>query len=221
VSQSDSFVEEVTEELRRDRLFAFFRRWGPYVIAVLVLIVAFSAWNEYRKARALAEREARGDALRAALAIEDPAARLSALDKLVAAEDSPSAVLRLARAVGMAAAGDTDGAVAALKALAGDDAVDVVYRDAAKLRLLALDAAMSAEDRIAMLDGMIGPDAPYRLLALEARAVIVLGQGEKDKAIADLRTILTDPAAAPSLQARAFELFRAAGGDLAALLNPE
>ena len=54
MSNPDSFIDEVTEAVRRDRLFAMFRKYG-WIGAVLVLgVVGGSAWIEWSKARAMA-----------------------------------------------------------------------------------------------------------------------------------------------------------------------
>ena len=39
MSQSDSFIEEVTEEVRRDRLFATMKRFGWIAIVLVLRIV--------------------------------------------------------------------------------------------------------------------------------------------------------------------------------------
>ncbi len=63
MSDTDSFIDEVTEEVRRDRLFALMRRYGWIAVLLVVLIVGAAAWNEYRKGQARASAEALGDAL--------------------------------------------------------------------------------------------------------------------------------------------------------------
>ena len=45
--ETDSFIDEVTEEVRRDRLFALFRRFGWIALAIILIIVAGTAWREY------------------------------------------------------------------------------------------------------------------------------------------------------------------------------
>ena len=45
--ESDSFISEVSEEVRRDRLFATLRRYRWLIAAVVLLLVggaAFNAW---------------------------------------------------------------------------------------------------------------------------------------------------------------------------------
>ena len=47
--ESDSFISEVSEEVRRDRLYAGLRRYGWLIAALVVLIVGGAAFNEWRK----------------------------------------------------------------------------------------------------------------------------------------------------------------------------
>ena len=67
VAEQDSFINEVTEEVRRDWLYALMRRYGWIAILLVVILVGGAAFNEWRKAGARAEAEAAGDALIAAL----------------------------------------------------------------------------------------------------------------------------------------------------------
>lgn len=55
-NENDSFIDEVTEDLRRDRLFAAFRRYGWIAGLVILAIVGGAAWREYSRARRLARR---------------------------------------------------------------------------------------------------------------------------------------------------------------------
>ncbi|HEU0223703.1 MAG TPA: hypothetical protein VFR34_16035 [Paracoccaceae bacterium] len=213
MSQTDSFVDEVTEELRRDRLFRLFRRWSPYVIALLVLLVAASAWNEWRKAALEAEREAAGDALLAATRAATPEARLTSLEALRGGVAAGMLALRFAEAGALATAGRADDAAVRFQALADDQDLDPIYRDLARLRLLALrGSAMAPAERIALLDAMTGPDAPFRLLALEGRAIAHHEAGDADKAAQNLRSILADPFATEALRGRTVEFLNAIGG---------
>jgi len=61
LSQSDSFIEEVTEEVRRERLFALARRYGWIVVLALVLVIGGAAALEWRKAQARAAAQVLGD----------------------------------------------------------------------------------------------------------------------------------------------------------------
>ena len=74
--EHDSFIEEVSEELRRDRLFAAFRRYGPYAIAAIVAAVIGTAVFNYLDDATTAQNRENGAALRTAAAAEDKVRRL-------------------------------------------------------------------------------------------------------------------------------------------------
>ncbi len=60
--QSETFIREVDEELRRDQLKALWKGYAPFIIGVCVLIVAITAgyrgwmWWEERKAAEAGDR---------------------------------------------------------------------------------------------------------------------------------------------------------------------
>ena len=70
MSETDSFIAEVTEDVRRDRLFRLFRRYGWIPALAIVAIVSGTAYNEWAKTLAETEAQNRGDRLLAALEIE-------------------------------------------------------------------------------------------------------------------------------------------------------
>jgi len=109
VANEDSFINEVTEEVRRDRLYALMRRYGWIAVLAVIVIVGGASWNEWRKAQSRAVAEAKGDALISALQAESPEARASALAE-VEANDDPSgqAILGLLQAAAALEADDPD-----------------------------------------------------------------------------------------------------------------
>ena len=50
MSNPASFIDEVTEEVRRDRLFAAFRKYGWIGLLLVILVVGGAAYNEWSKA---------------------------------------------------------------------------------------------------------------------------------------------------------------------------
>ena len=79
MSDTDSFIDEVTEEVRRDQLFALFRKYGWIGVLAIVLIVGAASWKEWQKAQAEASAQAFGDAIVAAMGSNDSATRAKAL----------------------------------------------------------------------------------------------------------------------------------------------
>lgn len=216
MSQSDGFIEEVTDELRRERLFRLLRRYGWIAALAIIVIVGGAALNEWRKARAEAEAQAFGDALLAALDADTPEARRAALDAL-----QPDGVRRALVAMLTADTLEDDAArdatYAALGDLAEDGDLPRLYRQLAALKhaMLGADSRPPAETR-ADLDPLTAPGAPFRLLALEQVALTHAAEGDADAAIAILRDVIADGAAGGDLRNRARQLIVALGGSLEA-----
>lgn len=201
MSNTDSFVDEVNEELRRDRLFATLRKWGPVALLAVLALVGYTAFTEWRAAQERAQAQAAGDAIYAALEGEDPQAALAALS-------DQGVITDLLRASTQAEAGDQEGARATLTALA-DSTDDLLYGD-----LAALKAQMLGEPDLAVLDQLAQPGRPFRLLAMEQRALALAGSGDHDAAIETARAVIEDAAVTPGLAERMQTLIIALGGDL-------
>lgn len=213
MSDTDSFINEVTEEVRRDRLFAALRKYGWIGVVVVLLVVGGASYNEYSKAKAEAAAQAAGDAITQALSADEAQARAEALAEIEVGE-GPRILAEMLRAGELYAAGDAAGAVAALAPLVGDATLDAGYRDLAVLKTAMMGAGeIAPEERISMLAGIAAPGAPYRLLAEEQIAVAQVEAGDVDAAIEGLRAIAEDGAASQGLRQRARQMIVALGGD--------
>lgn len=213
MSDTDSFIEEVTEEVRRDRLFALMRRWGWIPVLLVIAIVGGTAWREYSKATATAEAQAFGDAILSALEADTPEARIAGLDGIEAPVPGGAAVLRLLTAAEAGSSGDDAASVAALQAVADDAEVPQIYRQIASYKALTRGAAaLSAEDRRAGLEALAIPGQPLRLLAEEQLALLEVDAGETEAALARLARIAEDAEATAGLRRRASQLIVALGG---------
>lgn len=211
MSNPDSFIEEVTEEVRRDRLFGLFRRYGWIPLLVVLGVVGGTAWTEWQKAQARDSARAFGDGVLAALEAETPAARAAALAQ-VPAQGGQASVLRLLLATDPAQ--DRAAALGALEALAADPSQPQTYRDLAALRRVILAGAdLALADRRAVLDPLAAPGRPFRTLALEQLAYLAVEAGDTPAAIAQLRSLSQDQEAPAGLRRRAAQMIVALGGD--------
>ncbi len=214
MSQNESFIEEVTEEVRRDRLFAIFRRWAWLAVLLVVLVVGLAAWNEWRKSRATNEAQALGDEIVAALGAPDPAARAEALGVIEADEEARALLDLLAAAETANVEGDGTAAVA-LGAEATRDDIEARWRDLAALKLILLESAsIPPEERILRLEPLTAGSAPYRLLALEQVAYARAELGEQAVARAILQDILADGDLTEGLRRRVTQMIVALGGSV-------
>lgn len=215
MSNPDSFIDEVTEEVRRDRLFGYMRRYGWIAIVIVVLIVAGAAWNEWSKAREAARAQAFGDAILAALEAEEPVARVEALDAVEAPGPGGAAVLGLLMAAEAGRADDDAAAVARLQAVADTADIPLIYRQIASYKALSRGAdVLEPDQRRAGLEALAVPGQPLRLLAEEQLALLEIEQGDTAAATERLRRVIEDSEATAGLRRRASRLIVALGGSL-------
>lgn len=213
MSDTDSFIEEVAEEVRRDKFYAFLRKYGWIGIVTVLALVGGAAWNEYSKSKAQAAAEANGEALLSALAADDAAARAAAIATGDVSDDA-RVIAAMLRTGELHAAGDVSGAIAELAPMTSDAMLDAVYRDLAILKTAMIGATeITPEDRISQLAGIAAPGAPYRLLAEEQIAAAQVELGEVEAAISGLRAISEDAGASNSLRQRVLQMIVALGGD--------
>ncbi|MDP5084124.1 MAG: hypothetical protein NWQ23_01800 [Yoonia sp.] len=214
MSDTDSFINEVTEEVRREKLYGYLRRYGWIGIACVLLLVGGAAFNEYRNAQARDAAQATGDALLTALEESDPAARAQAMAAVNGA-GSAAAVALLLQAATQQEAGDNAGAATTLNALAVNPDAPEMYRDLAAFKAAILPSDDVAA-RKAALEALAQPGQTFRLLALEQIAYIALSAGDRDEAIAVLRQIEEDAAVTRGLRERVQTLMVALGEPLPA-----
>lgn len=210
--ESDSFIREVTEEVRRDQLFDYWKKYGLYAVAAIVLIVGTAGWWTWQQNAEREAAQALGTSFIEASAADDPAAAFAALGN--ALEGDTAAVARLSAATAHELAGEIDAALEAYLALAADGSAPDLYGHAAAIAAARLSEDAPVDERIALLEPATVPGAPYRLIALEVRAGILLGAGRQEEAWADLRQVISDSTATRGSVVRSTQLLLASGGTI-------
>ena len=214
MSNSDGFIEEVTEELRRDQMMATLKRYGWIAVLVVLLIVGGAAFSEYRKAQTRAQAEGLGDAILTALNNDEAAARVSGLQAVEASDPQAAAVLALLTASEQLAAEDLGGAVANLDAVAANSEIPLIYRQIAQFKALTLQSeSMPAAERKQGFEALGAVGGNLSLLAQEQLALIAVQEGDIETAIATYQAVLSDAGVTPDLQQRALQVIVALGGE--------
>ncbi|MCH2165056.1 MAG: hypothetical protein MK098_10455 [Marinovum sp.] len=213
MSDSDSFIEEVTEEVRRDRVWALTRKYGWIPALGVFALVGGAAWNEYSKAQERAKAERLGDALMTALEIEDVSARASALDEITAETSGGTAVLAMLAAGQEAEAGESANAAARLESIATDAELPQIYRNIAGFKALLFGVeTMDADTRRAGFEGLAQPGNPLRPLAEEQLALLEIETGATEAAINRLERLIEDAETSRALRDRSRFMIEALGG---------
>ena len=212
MSDSDSFINEVSEEVRRDALFGYVKKYGWIAVSLVLLLVGGAAYNEYNKAQTQNAAQSVGDAMIAAMAEDDAEARAAAL-AAVEAEGSAVAVTALLTAATQQEAGQITEATATLNALAINADVPDIYRDLAAFKAAMLPNEDAAARKTA-LETLSQPGSPFALLASEQLGLMQVEAGDVDGAIATMTAISEDAGATRGLRERAQTLIVALGGTI-------
>jgi len=200
--------QEVEEDLRRERLKRVWQRYGIYVIATAVLIVLITAGYRGWEWWTTRQERAAGDAFAALIQETEQALPATAAESLVAySADAPDGYAMLARfraASAYEAAGETDAAIATLRALASE-APDDLYRDLARVRLasLLLDAGQPADARDAVADLADDASSPFHRSAQEMLGLSAYARDDIDEARRWFEDLAEGAGTPPNLRQRA------------------
>ncbi|WP_068304990.1 tetratricopeptide repeat protein [Pararhodobacter sp. CCB-MM2] len=213
MSNPESFIDEVNEELKRDRLFAAMRKYGWIAVVGVVVLVGGATYNEYRKAQATAEAQAFGDSVVAALESEDPAARAEALSAIQATGDR-AGILNLLLGAAEVAAEDRPDAIAALALVENDSTLPASYRQLAGLKRVIIGGELiPADERAATLQALATPGNPFRALAMEQQVLLTMETGDREAALTQAQALLQEPDLTAGLRRRVAQIIVVLGGE--------
>ena len=201
------FINEVEEELRKDEYNRLLKRYGPYIIAAIVAIVAGTGFMEYRKfAKDKAARATSASYVAASDKANEGQSDVALNEFLEIADKAPAgyAGLSLVRA-------------ATLKLEAGERAEAVRLLDKAATtfetprhsQLAQIKAAYilagegAYNDVLSRAGALTAKDAPYEFLARELSGFAALQSGDKAKAREQYGYLESIPGVPPTIKERA------------------
>lgn len=198
----DSFIREVDEQLREDRVKEAWARYGNYVIGLAVLVVlataAWRGWEYYSDSRAARDGDRYINAMEFVEAQQADEARLIFEDLAKGGSGQYPALSQLRLAIEAGGRMDRAAAIAAFDAIAADGSADKAFRDIARLRagILAVDTQDYASVR-ARLEPMAAAGEPYRHVARQALGVSAMKAGELEAAFGWFNAVSEDAESTP------------------------
>lgn len=214
MSETDSFLQEVSEELRRDKLYGNMRKYGWIGVLLVVIIVGGAAYREYQKSQATERAQLFGANIIEALNEKKPEDRISKLQKIKAPSDNARAILAM---LVSAEVGNQEGSIQDLSNLTNvlnDLDVEAHYRDLLNFKILLGSAEkMELEERKSGFSKLSKPGNPFRLLAEEQLVLIEIEKGNIDGAIEKISQLLLDAELTVGLRNRATQMMIALGKD--------
>ena len=181
MSDSAAF-HEVDEAVRKDELKEWWARYGTWVVAAAVVVVVAVAgmvgWRQYDTA----QRAEASAAYSAALARigQDPAAARAEFDKQ--AKSAPEPYRSLAALIAAQLNEPQQAQVTALLAVAPTLSTPELTDLANVIAGFKSVDSPKAEEVIAKLDPLAGPDRPFRLSVRELQALVAMHKGDLKRA---------------------------------------
>ena len=215
---TETFVREVDENLRRDRLRDFGKKYASWMIAGVVLFLAAAGgliyWQNYRAQQSEKQVEQLSQLFNdiGSGKTTGAAQKLDALSSR--GSKSVSASARFARAALALQENDTKLATAKYREIASDDGLPQPYRDAALIRQTALEFDSLRPDLvITRLQPLTKPGNPWFGSAGEMTAMALIKQGKKTEAGRLFAAIARDKQVPESLRARSVQIASTLGVD--------
>ena len=220
MSDTDSFLQEVSEELRRDKLYRNIRKYGWIAILLVVVIVGGATYREYLKSKDTKAAQLFGTSIIDALNEKNTDDRIAKLQTINSPGENAKVVIAMLLSAELGVSEKPTMAKSSLSSLTEGSSIDAHYRELLNFKILLGSAeTMSLEERGTAFEALSKPGNPFRLLAEEQIALIDLEQGKTDNAIEKISQILLDSELTAGLRNRATQMMIALGRDPKLIIN--
>ena len=221
---SETFLREVDENLRRDRLRDFARNHGGWIIAGVILFLVASGgfiwWQQHQVDRSQAQVEELSTIYKD-IGSGKVAQAPKQLDELAkSGSKAVRASALFSRAALALQQNDHKLAIAKYREVAADSGLPEPYRDAALIRQTALEFDQIKPDEvISRMQPFAKPGNAWFGSAGEMTALAMIKQGKKDQAGRLFAAIAKDKTVPESIRARAVQIAGSLGVDASSALD--
>ena len=205
-------MQEVSEEVRKDRFYRILKKWGWVGIALIVALVGGASFNEWNKESKINSARNLGDRVLAAIASKD----VIDLKEIEIKNVSQDIFIKNLMSAILFSDDKLDASKKALEEIGGIPEITKTYKDlnAFKLGLLLLKSGnLTGEERFDVFEVLVEPGSPFRSLAKEQQALILIEQGNIELAIKTLMEITDDSETTDTLRRRVAQLRISLGSD--------
>ena len=203
--ESESFIKEVSEEVKKDNLFKILNKFKWPLFALIILLIGAVGGYEYYKFSKKVRAQKNGEFL--VSAIEN----LKNNGQTVTEEmDNKfiSVLIKLNEAKYFEEKGDIKSATAAYEYIISKHGENKFFDHYSKFQLYLMDPAESLSDKkkIDVLDELSVPDGPLKLLALEQKLYLYVKISDLDNIKSHVKLILSDQSIMPEQVSRIKEI---------------
>lgn len=217
---NEAFLREVDDELRRDELQSFWKRWGRWlvggIIAALALFAAYLWWQNDKIAKAGVEGEQLAQALETLATADTPEAE-GQLKKLTSAKNPGyRATAKIALAALAAQRGNAQAAAKGFAEVASDESVAQPWRHLALIRQTITEFdTLKPNLVVERLKPLAVAGNPWFGSAGEMVALSYIKLGQPQLAAKLFNDIAKDESVPETIRSRAVQMAGGLGGDAA------
>lgn len=220
---NDTFIQEVEENLRRDRVTDFFKSYGKWIaVAVVLFLAAIGGWIYWEEQQKRTSSD-QSEKLHALLTDISAGKTQTVPQRVAELEKSHSDVVRASASLTDAAVAleknNRSAAIAKYRELVNDKDVAQPFRDVATVRLTALEFdTIKPEEVIARLQPLAKAGSPWFGSAGEMTAFALMKQNKNAEAGRLFAAIAADQQVPSSIRSRAVQVAGTLGVDASASL---
>ena len=220
---NDTFIQEVEENLRRDRVTDFFKSYGKWIaVAVVLFLAAIGGWIYWEEQQKRTSSD-QSEKLHALLTDISAGKTQTVPQRVAELENSHSDVVRASASLTDAAVAleknNRSAAIAKYRELVNDKDVAQPFRDVATVRLTALEFdTIKPEEVIARLQPLAKAGSPWFGSAGEMTALALMKQNKNAEAGRLFAAIAADQQVPSSIRSRAVQVAGTLGVDASASL---
>jgi len=190
--ETENFIKEIREEVRKDNLFKTLRRyrWALFGL-IFSMILAVSGYEYYKYMRKF-NSEANGKLLVEYIqSIENKTKE----DLKLSSDSFVASITKLHRAKFLVEKGDLNLAKKVYEEVIQSSASGNFFKKYSMIMLYLLSPAesLSDDDKINTLDQLSAPDSPFQILALEQKLLLFLKLNDIEKAKSYISLIVDNP----------------------------
>ncbi len=203
--ESESFIKEVSEEVKRDNLFKILNKFKWPLFALILMLIGAVGGYEYYKFSKKARAQKNGEFLVSAIEnLKNNGQTVSEEidNKLI------SILIKLNEAKYFEEKNDIKSAKAAYEYIISKYGGNTFFNHYSKFQLFLMDPAESLSDKkkIEVLDELSVPDGPLKLLALEQKLYLYVKISDLENIKSHVNLILSDQSITPEQVSRIKEI---------------
>ena len=186
MSFNDSFIKEVSEEVRRDNFFEYIKKYAWICILLVLMIVSAVSFNEWNKNNKKINNQSNGDELSLVLDMFIQDKNYNDYFSYIEQKKSGS-ILAALNPVFLNDKVEIDKKLLHLKKFSSDENIPLVLRDLALFYQYHL--GNNSNEKFKILVELSGPDRPFKLLAVEEKINLFLEKGSYEEALKEIDAI--------------------------------